>query len=187
VSASEPPAEDPPPTDSPAESPAQREAREKAEALVSRREHPTRDEAELKRPQSVLIGCVMAMVGAALLLFSGVSRVLVDESSSLLDDVDPQDVDAKLQSIHTGGWVALAWAVVLIVVATLAFLGKRWAATCLFVQAAIVVLYGLLSIVTGFAVEGVLVTVWSLSSATLVRFREASRNWYDALADAQKV
>lgn len=182
--------ESPPPDSTPedhdrAESPQQRAAREKAEALVSRREHPTRDAAELKRPPTVLIGCVMAWAGAVFLTISGLSRVLVTESSSVLDDVAPEDVDSKLQQIHTGGWVALAWAIALVVLALLAFTGRRWAATGLLIQACIVTLYGLLSVVTGFAVEGVLVTAWSLTSAILVRFREPSRNWYDALESSR--
>jgi hypothetical protein len=173
------------PDDESAVTPQMRAAQERAEAMVRRRENPVREPDELKRPQSVLIGCVMAWVGAAVSMYGGLRSLSIDKTSSLFDDVDPDDISSQLQSYHVIGWVSIVWGLLIVLFALQAFLGARWAANALVAMAAVVLFFGLLSLISSFAPEGVGVTVWSICSATLIRLRETSRQWYTALAEAR--
>jgi hypothetical protein len=180
-----PPQQPTPDDDDRAESPAQRAAREKAEDLISRREHPTRDPSELKRPQTVLVGCLMTWFGASILAWLGALRVNADASSSLVRDVDPEDMDSTLTALHAGGWAWIGWAVMLIVVSSFAFLGLRWAATALFVAACVFVPFGLIMLIGGAAWIGIPALVWSFGAASLVRSNGVSKDWYEAVAEAR--
>jgi hypothetical protein len=181
------PSQDPStPADQSAVTPQMRAAQERADAMVKRRENPAREPSELKRPQSVLVGSCMAWLGAAVSLYGGLRTLAIDTSSSLFDDVDPDDIASQLQSYHVIGWISIVWGLLIVLFALQAFLGARWAATALAVMAGVVLFFGLVSLLSNFAPEGAVVTAWSISSATMVRFRETSRQWYAALAEARK-
>jgi hypothetical protein len=186
VSAQDSPGEEPSSAEPPAGSPEQRAARERADAIVHRRENPEHDPAQFKRPRTVLIGCVMAWIGAAVSIYGGLRSLAINRDSSVMDDVDPDQISSTLQSYHAVGWVSLVWGVLLVLFALQAFLGARWAATALVSMAGVVLLFGLLSLTSNFAPEGAIVTMWSITSATLVRYREDSRNWYATLAEARR-
>ena len=175
----QPPGADP--SDRPsAEGPTDKElARQRAEAIVGRREHPTLDPSELVRPTTIKVGALMAWIGVVVLVYAGY-RVINTKEGDITDNT-------SVDSLHALGWTMLVWAGLIIMFASLAYTGRKWAATALFVLAAIVAFYGAISLITAFAIEGVVTSIWSLSSSTLMRFREPSKDWFAALKEARSV
>jgi hypothetical protein len=168
----------------PAMRPDQAAAMEKAEQIIGRREHPEFETSRLKRPQSVLIGCIMAWVGCARLIYAAINWLLVDENSSGIDQTQSAtQIDVDVQAAHGVGVVIIVWTILILTFSILAFVGRQWAATTLVMMAALFGLLALVSLVSAFAPSTFLAAFWSASCVTLLRLREPSRDWYAALRE----
>jgi len=179
------PSQDPPPDSTGSDVPPEKAAaRRKAEAIIGRRERAEFNPERLKRPQSVLIGCIMAWIGCARLAFGAYDWTQADSTSSVINqDASPADIDAAVQGLHFFGGVVGFWALVLLTLSMLAFWGHRWAATGLLVLAGISVLVALVGLLTALLSWFVTAAIWSVVSASFVRLREPSKEWYRALRE----
>jgi hypothetical protein len=174
--------------------PDQAEAVARADEIVGRREHTEVDPARLVRPRSVTVGCVMTGIGAAVMVYNSVGLFLVDESSkgvepdeSVAQEDRAEAIDTAVQIAHGLGVVFGFWALLLLVFAVFAFLGRRWAANALVVMAGVVLLSTLVALFTAFA-AGVFTTLaWSVIAASLVRLREPAKDWWRALREQRQL
>lgn len=138
------------------------------------------------RPLVTTVGVVMAWIGGIVLVFSAYTLLQIDVTSSrFADDVSLADRQSQVQGYHGAAMFMLLWSSVLILAAIFTFVGYRWAATVILVQAGFTVLYLLQSVFGGFALEGVTVTVWSIGSATSCRTRPESREWFAGMQRAR--
>lgn len=161
-------------------------ANKRADSIASRREHPEFAVSRLQRPQAVLFGCIMAWIGCLRLAFGGWTWTQVDADSSVINqEASPEDIESAVQGLHFFGGVVYFWALVLLTLSLLAFFGRRWAATGLVVLAGVSVLVALAGLLTALSTWFLTAAVWSVVSASLVRFRETSKDWYKALAEAR--
>lgn len=150
-------------------------------------ERPAQDPApggtprSLVRPSTVTIGCVMAWLGAAFLIISGIGGLLVTRDSPGLEDVKPEDLDDAVTFAHASGGLSVIVAAMLVFFAIAAFRGRRWGATGLLWMLIAAVLITASSVLAGALLVGIGVITWSVSSATLVRTRATSKAWYDAI------
>lgn len=159
-------------------------AKQRAESIVSRRDNPEFAASRLKRPASVLAGCIMAWIGCVRLTFGAYTWFTIDKDSSVIDqDASAADIDAAVQGLHFFGGVILFWAFVLLALTVFAFVGHKWAATGLVVLAGVSVLVSLVGLLTALSTFFLTAAVWSVVSAVLVRYREPSKEWYAALAE----
>lgn len=164
------------------------QAKNRADSIVSRREQPEFAVSRLQRPQAVLIGCIMAWIGSARLAFGSYTWFQTDESSSVINqDASAADIDSAVQGLHFFGGVVAIWALLLLTLAVFAFRGRKWAATSLVVMAGFCVLVALFGLLTSFLTWFITAAVWSIASASMIRFRESSKDWYRALAEERAI
>lgn len=135
-------------------------AKDRADSIASRREHPEFSVDRLRRPRAVTAGCIMAWVGCTVLMLAAF--------------MVPAGVLALL-------------ALVLLVVSGAAFLGHKWAATGLVVLAAVCVVAAGVGLLTALSTWLLNAAIWSVVSASLVRYRESAREWYAALAEYRRL
>jgi len=177
--------QEPPPVPGDPDLPPERAAAlQRAEDMVSRREHPDFDSARLKRPQTVLIGCVMAWIGCARLGYEAFTLLRVNENSSGIDqDQTAKQIDIDVQAAHGLGIVIIFWLLLILTFSILAFLGRQWAGTALVAMAAFFGALALVSLVTAFAPSTFTAAFWSAAAVTMIRLREPSKDWYRALRE----
>ncbi len=138
---------------------------------------------EVKRPGTVLAGCILAWVGSVFGLLLGVLFLSLSENSSVFDDLDGDMNRADLvDALRITGGVLLAWCLVVFVLAVLAFRGAKWAAITLVVMAGVMAAFGLIGVVSGSG-QGVLGLLWAAASATLIYLNRPAKQWYAAVAD----
>lgn len=150
---------------------------------------PTADPTAIPpRPASTTVGIAMAWIGSVVLIYGGTTALLQQEDSKFFDDsVSAADRADQVAVAHSLGTLALIWAAVLISSALLVFLGYRWGGTVISVLAGFVVYWLVLSLVSSFALEGVTVTIWSVTSASLCRIRQPTREWFAAVREARSL
>jgi hypothetical protein len=156
----------------------------RAEEIVGRREHPEFNPERLKRPQSVWIGCVMAWIGCARLLYEAINLFQVDKSSTGFDkDWTAEEIETAVAWAHLSGQVDVLWLLLILTFSLLAFFGRQWAGTALVVMAVMWGIFSLISLVTAFAPIIITAAFWSAAVVTFIRFREPSKDWYRALRE----
>jgi hypothetical protein len=134
------------------------------------------------RPPLVFAGCVMAWVGDVLGFIVGIFLLFISADSAALDTVKASDRDSVASALHVVGGVLIVWCPLVIVVATFAFYGRKWAAMTLAGMAAAYVLASIAGLVGGSTAQGGLGLIWTLVSAALVYVVPSSRAWFNANA-----
>lgn len=140
-----------------------------------------------KRPGSVLAGAVLAWIGGAIGLLFGV--VSIGSADDLVADL-PESAkegftDAEMvDALQVLGVVIAVWCLAVIVLATLAFLGRRWAAIGVVAMAAVFSAMMLVGVLSGNG-AGLAFVAWTVASAVLIYFTNAAKEWYTAKAAAR--
>jgi hypothetical protein len=134
------------------------------------------------RPPLVFAGCVMAWVGDVLGFIVGIFLLFISADSAALDTVKASDRDSAASALHVVGGVLIVWCPLVIIVATFAYYGKKWAAMTLAGMATAYVLASIAGLVGGSTTQGGLSLIWSLVSAALVYVVPSSRAWFTANA-----
>jgi hypothetical protein len=131
------------------------------------------------RPATVTAGCVMAWIGGAIGLLGGIALGALPSDAQVFERFD--DPEAAASTLRTTGYFYAAWCVVVLVLAVLAFLGRRWAAVSLLVMAGALLLLTLFAAIQG-QPTGLWSGLWSLLSALLIYRIGDSKAWFDRMA-----
>lgn len=137
------------------------------------------------RPPLVFAGCVMAWVGDVLGFIIGIFLLFIRSDSSALDTVAASDRAHVASALHGVGAALVVWCPLVIIVATFAFRGAKWAAMTLAAMACVYVLASLVGLLGGSAAQGGLGLIWTLVSAGLVYVVPSSRAWFNANASSR--
>jgi hypothetical protein len=139
-----------------------------------------------KRPVTVLIGCIMAWIGAGFGILIGLVLLSISEDSSVFDEVDlDMSRSDVVDLMHVTGAFLAALCLIVIVMAVFAFRGAKWAAITLVVMAGIMVVLTLVSMVTGGGAQGAPGLIWSVVSGVLIYLNRPAREWFEAKSAAK--
>ena len=135
----------------------------------------------LRRPGTVVAGCIMAWVGSAIGLVMGLFFVTITEDSAIFDDYDfgMSRSDAVTMFQLTGGFM-IVWCLLVIAMAIFAFRGARWAALTLLVMAGITAVMTLVNAFSGGGGGGLAGVAWAVASAFLIYQTRSSKEWFAA-------
>lgn len=165
----------------------------RAEEIVGRRENPDFEVARLKRPRSVSVGCIMAWIGATLLLPIAGVWLAVDADSDFIQpddtvaEADRADaIDTAVNAAHVFGGFIGVWAITLAVLAYFVWRGRRWGATGLLTMAVLLLAITIPSLFTAYVSGTILACAYSFIVVRLVRFAEPAKDWYRALGEARQ-
>lgn len=140
----------------------------------------------LKRPGSVLAGCILAWVGGALGLCMGAMIAAIGGSETVKQELvdqgmlNPSEVDDYINAARISMGILAVWCLAVIVVAAFAFAGRPWAGLTLFVMAAVYVVISLIQVVmSGTVGSGVVGIAWVVLSGVLVYRSASGKAWFE--------
>lgn len=133
------------------------------------------------RPGAVTAAAVLSWIGAAALLFVGVSMMIAGaiDPAELEEFSDVGLTGADLENLEAAGTLGIVyslWAVLLVVMAIFAFRGAGWARWVVVAMGVGAIIYNVLDLVTG-NVLGLVAMIW-IGVATGLLFSGRARAWY---------
>jgi hypothetical protein len=126
----------------------------------------------------VLVGCILAWVGAAFGMVIAVAYVTATPSSPLVSRLPVDQREAATTFLHLVGILNMTWCPLVMMVAYFAYRRASWAAVTLTVMGALWIALNLVNVVAGGGSSVLLGISWTAASVTLVYFARPSREWY---------
>ncbi len=127
------------------------------------------------RPAPLVVGCIMTWVGGGFGVPIGLTIALVSGQQDFQDELNLSSGDAN--KVAAVGIVLLVASALAIIFSLLAFLGHRWAAIALAVEAGLYLAVSIYGVTTSGQVSGFFGPVYSIVASGLIL--GGSKSWFD--------